>query len=59
MSQAAGRKSRWSEVTMMTNRSHHIPMFTKMLAMNITGMFVRAHLNQKIWGVSTLQNSIR
>ena len=44
---------------MMTNRSHHMPMFTKMLAMNITGMEVRAFLNQKICGTSTLQNSIR
>jgi hypothetical protein len=36
-----GRKSRCSEVTMMTKRSNHMPMLTKMVMMNSQGMLVR------------------
>ena len=43
---------------MMTKRSHHMPMFTKMLTIHITGMLVRAFLNQKSCGTSTLQKII-
>ena len=33
-----GVKSRCSEVTMMTKRSNHMPMFTKIEMTNIAGM---------------------
>jgi hypothetical protein len=39
---------------MMTKRSNHMPMFTRIEAMNIHGMLVRALLNQNAWGTSTL-----
>ena len=40
---------------MITKRSNHMPTFTTMLTMNISGMLVRIFLNQKSCGVSTLQ----
>src|SRR6476646_9134500 len=50
-----GKKSRCSEVTMMTKRSNHMPMLMKMLITNITGMLVRSFFDQKSWGEITLQ----
>src|SRR5262249_17884083 len=52
---ADGRKSRWSEVTMITNRSNHIPMLTKIDITKRIGMLVRAFLNQNTCGLITLQ----
>ena len=49
-----GRKSRCSDVTMMTKRSNHMPMLTKIDTMKRTTMLVRAFLNQKTCGESTL-----
>ena len=43
---------------MITNRSNHMPMLIRMLAMNMIGTLVRARLNQKICGTTTLQNTI-
>ena len=53
-----GRKSRWSDVTVMTKRSNHIPMFTKIETTNMIGIERRAHLNQKICGMKTLHENI-
>jgi hypothetical protein len=53
-----GKKSRLSDVTMMTKRSNHIPMLMMIETTNITGMFVRIFLNQKICGERTLQEII-
>ena len=38
---ADGRKSRCSDVTMMTKRSNHMPMLMRIETTNITGMLVR------------------
>ena len=54
MSQLDGRKSRDS-VIVMTNRSNHMPMFTKIEAMKSTVVFVRSFFDQKSCGVMTLQ----
>ncbi len=40
---------------MMTKRSNHMPMLTKMQTTNITGMLVRSCFNQKSCGEITLQ----
>ena len=48
-------KSWASEVITITKRSNHMPTFTRRLATNMIGMLRRAFLNQKIWGVTTLQ----
>src|SRR5262249_35837540 len=53
-----GRKSRLSEVTMITNRSNHIPMLTKMDITNRSGMLVRNFLNQNSCGQITLHEII-
>src|SRR5688572_32955621 len=50
-----GRKSRCSDVTMITNRSNHMPMLMTIETTKRIGMLVRAFLNQKIWGLITLQ----
>jgi hypothetical protein len=39
----------------ITKRSNHMPMFTKIETMNITVTFVRSFLNQKSCGEITLQ----
>jgi hypothetical protein len=41
-----GKYSLCNEVTMITKRSNHIPMFTKMEMMNVARMLVRIRLNQ-------------
>ena len=46
-------------MTTITKRSHHIPTFTRIEATNMMGIEVRAHLNQKICGMSTLQKNIK
>ena len=43
---------------MITKRSNHIPMFTKIEMINTKTMFVRHHLNQKTCGEITLQEII-
>ena len=43
---------------MMTKRSNHMPMFTKIEMTNMTGMLVRSFLNQKSCGEITLQLTI-
>lgn len=53
--QLDGRKSRDSEVIVITKRSNHIPMFTKMQIMTMNHGVVRHHLNQKNCGINTLQ----
>ena len=40
---------------MITNRSNHMPMLMTIDSANRIGMLVRAFLNQKIWGLITLQ----
>ena len=57
-SQELGRKSLAKELTMITNRSNHIPTFTTRLRKNISGMLVRMALNQNNCGVMTLQLTI-
>ena len=37
---------------MITKRSNHMPMLTKIETMNITGMLRRSFLNQKSCGTS-------
>src|SRR5579885_1867075 len=49
------RKSRCRLVTIMTNRSNHIPMLVVMEMMNITGIDRRIALIQKSCGINTLQ----
>ncbi len=53
--QLDGVKSRQSEVTIITNRSNHIPMFTKIQTTTIIHGVVRIFLNQKTCGIKTLQ----
>src|SRR5215467_11920579 len=50
-----GRKSRCSDVTMITKRSNHIPMLTTIDRTNSAGMLVRIRLDQKNCGLMTLQ----
>jgi hypothetical protein len=50
-----GRKSRWSEVTMMTKRSNHMPMLTKIETTKSTGMLVRRLLEPEHLRHITLQ----
>jgi hypothetical protein len=50
-----GRKSWCSEVTMITKRSNHIPMLTKIEITNSATTLSRSFLNQKSCGTSTLQ----
>jgi hypothetical protein len=53
-----GRKSRLKEVTVITNRSNHIPMFTKTQMTTIQNRDVRSFLNQNNCGEITLQETI-
>jgi hypothetical protein len=50
-----GRKSRCSEVTMMTKRSNHMPTLTKIEITQTRAVFSRIFLNQKSCGEITLQ----
>ncbi len=43
---AEGRKSRFKDYTMITKRSNHIPMFTRIDTTNMTGMLVRIRFDQ-------------
>ncbi len=43
-------------MTMMTNRSNHMPTLTRIERMKTTSMLVRIFLNQKNCGTSTLQD---
>src|SRR6478736_5506918 len=58
IAQLEGRKSRCSEVTIMTNRSNHIPTSTHSATAMVQKRLVRAFLNQKTCGLTTLQNII-
>ena len=42
------------EVTIITNLSNHIPIFTMIDMMNVAAIFVRIFLNQNNWGEITL-----
>src|ERR1700690_2151432 len=53
--QLDGRKSRASEVEMMTKRSNHIPRFTKRESIQTSAVLRRTALNQKNCVVITLQ----
>ena len=43
---------------MITKRSNHMPMFTKIDSTNMNGTLVRSFLNQKNCGETTLQEII-
>ena len=58
MTQLDGRKSRCSEVTMITKRSNHMPMLTKIESTKSQASDERTFLNQKSCGTSTLQVTI-
>ncbi len=53
--QLDGKKSRVSEVTMISNRSNHIPMFANIATVNTTARFVRIFLIHRICGEIALQ----
>src|SRR5580693_3890075 len=57
--QELGRKSRFSDRTMMTKRSNHIPMLMRIETTNITGMLVRKRLNQYSWGTTQFGMTIQ
>ena len=50
-----GRKSRCRLVTTMTNRSNHMPTFTRITTGYISNADRRIFLNHSNWGTSTLQ----
>src|SRR3954469_2505039 len=50
--------SRCSDVTVMTKRSNHMPMFTKNAMTNDAPTLVRIFLNQNSCGMPTLQLTI-
>ena len=56
--QLDGRKSRLSELTVITNRSNHMPMLTKIVTIHIAQGVQRIYLNQKTCGLITLQLTI-
>src|SRR5437763_326906 len=56
--QLDGRKSRDSDVTMITKRSNHMPMLAKNAAMKTTSRLVRIDLNHRICGATALQKII-
>ena len=43
---------------MITKRSYHIPMFTKIEITNSAAMLRRIRLNQQLIGTTTLQNTM-
>ena len=53
--QLEGTKSRQREVIVITNRSNHIPMFTKTQMITMNQGVVRHHLIQNTCGIKTLQ----
>ena len=55
MAQLEGRKSRCSDVTMMTKRSNHMPTLTSIEMTNTTGSVRRTLRNQNNCGTPTLQ----
>src|SRR5512138_3751047 len=55
MAQLEGRKSRCSDVTMITNRSNHIPTLIRIDNTKIAGMEVRNLLNQNSCDIRALQ----
>src|SRR6185436_10380117 len=57
MPQDEGRKSRWRLVTMITNRSSHMPMLMTIERTKSAAAFSRMRLNQSSCGIATLQRS--
>ena len=55
INQPEGKYSLWSEVTMITKRSNHIPTFTTIDNIKMNQGVVRAHLNQNTCGAIKLQ----
>jgi hypothetical protein len=53
-----GKKSLCNEVVIITKRSNHIPMFTKIEMMKTKVIFLLNFLNQKNCGEITLQEII-
>src|SRR5271163_3426112 len=53
--QLDGRKSRVSEVMMISNRSNHMPTLPHMAATQTTHILLRNRLDHMSWGVTTLQ----
>src|SRR5271157_3325650 len=49
-----GKKSRCSEVAIITKRSNHMPMLVVIEITNMIGTLVRIFLNQNNWGIMTL-----
>jgi hypothetical protein len=58
MCHSPGRKARCRLVTMITNRSNHMPMVTNSATTQITIGFWRSLRNQKTCGLITLQKII-
>ena len=56
--QLAGRKSRCNEMTTITNRSNHIPMFTKIVTIHMRIVLVRNVFDQNNCGEITLHRNI-
>src|SRR4051812_22195016 len=56
--QLDGRKSRVSDVTMITNRSNHIPELANVAMMNTNHRFVRSRFDHMNCGAITLQDTI-
>src|SRR5258706_3040 len=54
-SSSVGSNERASEVTMITNRSNHMPMFTKMQMTNMSSMLRRTDFIHSSSGMITLQ----
>src|SRR6185436_9153716 len=53
--QLDGRKSRCSEVTMITKRSNHMPTLTSRETAKSTGTEVRSRFDHRSWGTKRLQ----
>ena len=56
--QLEGRKSRVSEVTAITKRSNHMPMFTKIDTTKSTAGLRRNFRIQNSWGLITLHETM-
>jgi hypothetical protein len=54
MSHEDGRKSRWRLVTMMMNRSSHMPTLTSSDRTKSSGMLSRTPRNQNSWIMTAL-----
>jgi len=59
MPQLEGKNVRCNPPTMMTKRSNHMPIFTRMETTNRAATLDRTFLGQSKWGVITLQMTMR